>query len=127
MSYEETDTKSQFDDDISDGEHEFMIEEVVAKEINGKKAYEWKLDYKDENEQLAEGKVLTWPNQIKELLRILGCEEYETDKFRWDTVMQKGKWFFATISHDPDKKNPSKIYRNMKDFKKSDREPGVPF
>lgn len=124
MTQEATDTNSQFNDDIKDGTYEFEVVQVVRKEIKGKKAYEWTLEHED-----GQGKVLTWPNQVGPLLAILGAKE-DADKkghYLWETEMMAGKTFRATISHDPDKKNPAKVYQNMKDFQKSGKEEDVPF
>jgi hypothetical protein len=124
MSYETTDTNSQFHDDIPDGKYDFTIVKVERKEIKGNKAYEWVLQYSD-----GEGKVLTWPNQVGPLLVILGAKEDPAKKghYLWETETMVGKTFRATITHDVDKKNPSKVYQNMKDFKASDKAEVTPF
>lgn len=124
MTQESTDTASQFNDNIPDGPHEFEIVKVVRKEIKGKKAYEWTLEYED-----GEGKVLTWPNKAGPLLALLGAKEDPDIKGRylWETETMQGKTFKATISHDADKKNPAKIYQNMKDFQPSGKTEDVPF
>ena len=124
MSMETTDTNSQFHDDIPDGTYDFEVVNVVRKEINGKKAYEWTLEYDG-----GEGKVLTWPNQVGPLLALLGAKEDTAKKghYLWETELMVGKTFKATISHDPDKKDPSKVYQNMKDFKPSKKTEDVPF
>jgi hypothetical protein len=123
MTYEITDTNSQFND-IPDGTYDFEVVQVVRKEIKGKKAYEWTLEYDG-----GDGKVLTWPNQVGPLLALLGAKEDPEKKahYLWETDMMIGKTFKATISHDPDNKNPSKIYQNMKDFKKSEATEEIPF
>lgn len=129
MSYETTDTTSQFNDHIPDGNYDFEIQKVVRKEIKGKKAYEWSLEYAGK-EGTEIGRVLTWPNQVGPLLAILGAKEDAEKKghYIWETDMMAGKMFKATISHDADKKNPSKVYQNMKDFQKSDQEEkDIPF
>jgi hypothetical protein len=116
MTYEMTDTNSQFNDNIPDGTYDFEVVSVVRKEIKGKRAYEWSLNYDGGG-----GKVLTWPNQVGLLLALLGAKEDATKKghYLWETDMMVGKTFKATISHDPDKKDPTKFYQNMKDFKAS--------
>jgi hypothetical protein len=124
MTYESTDTNSQFNDDIPNGTYDFKVKKVVRKEIKGKRAYEWTLNYDE-----GQGKVLTWPNQVGPLLLLLGAKEDPEKKghYLWETDLMTGKTFKATISHDPDKKNPSKIYQNMNDFKKSEAPEGTPF
>ncbi len=124
MSYEITDTTSQFNDHIEDGPHSFKVVKVVRKEISGKKAYEWTLAHED-----GEGKVLTWPSQVGPLLIILGAKEDPQKKghYLWETDLMAGKTFKATITHDADKKNPSKVYQNMKDYEKSNEAERTPF
>ena len=77
-----------------------------------------------------QGKVLTWPNQVGPLLALLGAKE-DTEKkghYLWETDMMVGKAFKATISHDADKKDATKVYQNMKDFKASENKTEeVPF
>lgn len=124
MSYEITDTNSQFNDDIPNGTYDFEVISVFRKEINGKKAYEWTLKYDG-----GEGKVLTWPNQVGPLLALLGAKEDAEKKghYLWETEVMAGKTFKATIGHDADKKNPAKIYQNMKDFQKSEKTEDTPY
>jgi hypothetical protein len=124
MSQETTDTTSQYNDNIPDGTYDFEIVQVVRKEIKGKKAYEWTLEYEG-----GQGKVLTWPNTVGTLLAILGAKEDSTKKghYVWETEMMAGKTFKATISHDKDKKDASKVYQNMKDYKPSKDTADVPF
>lgn len=126
MTQEATDTNSQFGDNIPDGTYDFEIIQVVRKEIKGKKAYEWTLE--DESNEIT-GKVLTWPSQIGPLLVILGAKEDPNNKghYLWETELMAGKTFKATISHDADKKNPSKVYQNMKDFQPSAQAEVTPF
>ena len=125
MTYEITDTNSQFNDDIPNGIYDFTVHSVVRKEIKGKKAYEWILNYGEDGQ----GKVLTWPNQVGPLLALLGAKEDAERKghYLWETDMMAGKTFKATISHDADKKNPQKVYQNMRDFQKSAQQDDVPF
>lgn len=129
MTYEITDTTSQFHDDIPDGTYDFEIEKVLAKDIKGKKGYEWHLDYKDADGNDQSGKVLTWPNQIGPLLAILGAKADSEKKghYLWETELMTGKTFKATISHEPDKKNPSKVYQNLGNFLPSKAKEATPF
>lgn len=126
MSREMTDCNSQFNDDIPDGVYDFEIEKVVAKDIKGKKGYEWHLDYKDADGNDQSGQVLTWPNQIGGLLKVLGCTETEKGKFDWETELMEGKTFRATIVHEKAKKG-DKVYCNIKDFQPSKLEESTPF
>ena len=124
MTYEITDTNSQYNDNIPDGTYDFKVVSVVRKEIKGNKAYEWTLEYSG-----GEGKVLTFPNQIGPLLVLLGAKEDAAKKghYLWETEMMVGKTFKATISHDADKKDAKKVYQNMKDFKATGKTEEVPF
>lgn len=125
MTQESTDTNSQYGDNIPDGTYDFEIVQVVRKEIKGKKAYEWMLEYDDDKQ----GKVLTWPSQVGPLLIILGAKEDPQNKghYLWETEMMAGKTFKATIRHHADKKNPAKVYQNMKDFQPSAQAEEAPF
>lgn len=123
---ETTDTTSQFNDDIPDGTYDFRIAKVYGKDIKGKRGYEWSLDYTMDG-NLCNGRVLTWPNQIGPLLAILGATELSKGKYEWEPDLMEGKTFKATIIHEPNKKDPSKIYQNMKDFKPSEQTEETPF
>ena len=110
MSREETDVSGSFNDDIPDGTYDFEIKKVVRKEVMGKKAYEWVLEYDE-----GTGKVLTWPNQIGTLLPILGAEKQPDGKYSWDTDLVEGKKFRATVTHPTTKKG--KVVCLLADFK----------
>src|SRR5882672_237925 len=109
---EETDVSGSFHDDIPDGTYDFTIKKVVRKEVQEKKAYEWILEYDG-----TKGKVLTWPNQIAELLPLLGAEKQPDGKYSWDTDLVEGKTFKATVSHQTTKKG--KVVCVLTDFKAS--------
>ena len=117
---EETDVSGSFHDDIPDGTYDFEIQKVVRKEIGGKKGYEWILEYNGTS-----GKVLTWPNQIGELLTILGAEKQPDGKLSWDTDLVEGKTFKATVTHPTTKKG--KVVCALGDFKASAKEESTPF
>lgn len=117
---EETDVSGQFHDDIPDGTYDFEIKKAVRKEVQGKKAYEWTLEYGDNV-----GKVLTWPNQIGDLLIILGAEKQPDGKYSWDTDLVEGKTFKATVTHPTTKKG--KVVCALGDFKASQKEEATPF
>ena len=70
---------------------------------------------------LAAAACLNWP-----LLRVLGCKETKPNKFEWDRDLMEGKEFISVVSHDPDKKDPSKIRQNMTEFEAVKSE-DVPF
>ena len=117
---EETDVSGMFNDDIPDGTYDFEIHKVVRKEVQGKKAYEWTLEYGDRS-----GKVLTWPNQIGDLLAILGAEKQPDGKYSWDTDLVEGKTFKATVTHPTTKKG--KVVCALSDFKASKEDGSTPF
>ena len=117
---EETDVSGSFHDDIPDGTYDFEIKKVVRKEVQGKKAYEWVLLYDG-----GEGKVLTWPNQIAELLPLLGAVKQPDGKYSWDTELVEGKTFRSTVSHPTTKKG--KVVCALGDFKASDKSESTPF
>lgn len=126
MTQESTDTNSQFNDDIPDGTYDFQVEKVYAKDIKGKKGYEWHLDYVNAEGVDQSGKVLTWPNQIGPLLKVLGCKETDPGKYQWETELMEGKTFKATIVHEKAKKS-DKVYCNIKDFQPSKQTDETPF
>ena len=117
---EETDVSGGYNDDIPDGTYNFIIRKVIRKEVNGMKAYEWKLGYGG-----GEGKVLTWPNQIADLLPILGAKKQPDGKYLWDTDLVEGKTFKATVTHPTTKKG--KVVCVLDDFKDSDADEKTPF
>jgi hypothetical protein len=117
---EETDVSGGYNDDIPDGIYDFEIAKVVRKEVAGKKAYEWTLEYGSEV-----GKVLTWPNQIADLLPLLGAEKQPDGKYSWDTDLVEGKTFRATVTHQTTKKG--KVVCVMGDFAVSAKEESAPF
>lgn len=122
---EETDVSGEFRDDIPDGTYDFSVHRVVRKELQGKKAYEWSLDYTNANGAECTGKVLTWPNQIKDLLVILGAEKLPDGKYSWDTDLVEGRTFRATVTHPTTKKG--KVVCAIGEFKESDKEEATPF
>jgi len=126
MSREMTDTNSQFNDAIPDGTYTFEVHKVIRKDLKGKVGYEWSLDYAKDGVD-CNGKQLLWPNQMGELLRLLGCKELSPGKFEWDTDLMEGQTFNARVFRQPDKKDPNKIYQMMDGFKKSKSEADVPF
>ena len=120
MSREQTDTNSDYGDDIANGTYDFEVVRVDRKNIKDKIGYEWKLEYKGKDGADIVGKQLLWPNQLGKLLSILGCKETEKKGvYEWDTDFQQGKTFTATVSHEIGKKDPSKTYQMMDDFKES--------
>jgi hypothetical protein len=116
---EETDVSGIFNDDIPDGTYDFKIKKVVRKEVLGKKAYEWILEYEE-----GEGKVLTWPNQIADLLPLIGAVKQPDGKYSWDTELVEGKTFKATVTHPTTKKG--KVVCAIGDFKALGKE-DLPF
>lgn len=113
MSREITNTASRFENqDLPDGRNCFRVLGVEKK--YGKKGGEffvWKLQHAK-----GTGEQVMLPNMMGGLLRVLGCDEVEPNKFDWDTMEQTDKLFMATVSHKPDKENPSTIRQHMGTF-----------
>src|SRR6267378_2769081 len=109
MSREITDTTPMFANDIPDGRHRFRVR-GIEKRYGKVEFFVWKLQHKD-----GEGEQVLMTNMMGPLLRILKCEEIEPNKFDWDTTEQDGKEFMATVSHEPDRKDPVKIRQKMGD------------
>jgi hypothetical protein len=114
MSVEMTDTANKYaNKDLPDGTGLFRVNGVEKKYgKNGGEFFIWKLQFKG-----GEGEQVLLPNMMSGLLKVLGCEEVEPNKFRWDTNEQDGKTFEATVSRKPDLKDPNKIRQHMGDFK----------
>lgn len=123
MSREITDTKSKYQNqDLPDGRTAFRVVSVEKK--YGKKGGEffiWKLQH-----DKGEGDQILLPNMMGGLLRVLKCTETEENKFDWDTFEQTNKTFLATVSHKPDKDNPTTIRQHMGEFANVD-ENEIPF
>lgn len=126
MSRETTDTSNNFSNkDIADGTYTFNVLKVV-KMFGGEKKdrpfYIWEVEYADHR-----GEQVLMPNMMGELFRILGCKETTPNKFDWDTDDVVNMKFTATVSHSPDKKDPSKIRQEMREFRKASEESEIPF
>lgn len=113
MSREITDTTNKFVNyDIPDGQHLFKILEV--RNMQGGRFFIWKLEYGGEEGLV--GEQLLLPNMMGELLKTLNCTEIEPNKYDWNTEDQVGKSFSATVSHKPDRKDPTKIRQHMSGY-----------
>lgn len=126
MSRETTDTSNNFSaKEIPDGTHIFTVLKVT-KRYGGpqkdKPFFVWELEYEDK-----QGEQVLLPNMMGDLLRVLGCKETGPNKFDWDTEDIVNSQFKATVSHSPDKKDPSKIRQEMRDFNKFEAESEIPF
>lgn len=117
---ETVNTRGQFDNSLPDGEREFRVERIARKEKGTVVLYIWELSFDGAGEREVGEQVLL-PSMMGELLRVLGCEEVTPNKFNWDRDLMPGKVFIATVSREPDKKDPSKIRQQMKGFKKSEK------
>jgi|WetSurMetagenome_2_1015567.scaffolds.fasta_scaffold83267_2 hypothetical protein len=127
MSRESTDTSNNYPDkDIPDGEYLFTVQRVIKKYggANKDKAfYIWTVGYNDS----AQGEQILMPNLMGDLLRALGCKESTPNKFDWDTDDVVYSKFTATVSHEPDRKDPNKIRQTMKGFKAVGKEEDIQF
>ncbi len=124
MSHEITDTKSKFvNQNLPEGRRRFVIMGQPEKKY-GKKGGEffvWKLQYDG-----GVGEQILLPNMMGDLLRTLGCDEPEPDKFDWDTAEQEGKAFIATIKLVPDSKDPKIVRQHMSEYA-NDENNTIPF
>ena len=62
-------------------------------------------------------------NEMKDLLKILGCNESSPGKYEWDTDTVIGKSFEVMVSHVPDKKKPDVMRQKFTEFKAEDALP----
>lgn len=116
MSREITDTKNKFtNQDLPDGEQDFMVVGDIVKKYGGKggEFFIVTLQYPG-----GIGQQAFLPNMMGPLLRALGCDETEENKFDWDTQEQAGKKFKAKVSHAPDKKDKAIIRQHMSEIKR---------
>ena len=120
---EEISTEGQYrDTDIPDGTYSFRIK-TIRKIVKGTNTfYAWDVEYEGVN-----GTQILLPSMMGDLLRVLGCKEASKNKFMWDKEMLTGQAFTATVTHEQDKKDPSKVRQQMRNFKKSTEEADVPY
>ena len=105
--------------DLPDGPGLFKV--VSVEKFYGKSEFfVWQLAY-----EKGQGKQVLLPNMMGPLLRILGCDEVEPNKFDWETELQANKMFKATVSHAPDKNGVMR--QRMGDFEKYDEKDERPF
>jgi len=124
MSREITNTKGKFaNQELPEGRKRFIVSAPVEKKY-GKKGGEyfiWTLQYDG-----GIGQQILLPNMMGDLLRVLGCQEVEPDKYDWDTNEQEGKAFIATVRLVPDKTDPKIVRQHMSDYAKDD-DNSIPF
>jgi hypothetical protein len=117
---EEIDTTGEYpDNDIPDGTYSFRVKAIrdVKKGI-----YAWDLEYEG-----IVGSQIIPVFMMGDLLRLLGCKEISKNKFLWDKEMLTGQTFTATVSHERDKKDATKVRQQMRDFKKSNEQDETPY
>ena len=121
---ETIDTNDSYPDkDIPDGTYEFKVlscEKKFGGANKDKPFYVWKLEFEG-----VRGEQVLMRNNMGDLLRALGCKEVKSGQFDWDTDLVANQVFSATVTHEPDKKDPSKIRQQMSGFKKVESD--VPF
>lgn len=114
---ESIDTTDNYPDkDIPDGAYEFKVISVDKKyggKNKDKPFYIWKLEYEG-----VKGEQVLMPNKMGDLLLALGCTQTKPGHFDWDTELVVNQIFSATVSHEADRKDPSKIRQQMSGFKK---------
>jgi len=115
---EEIDTNSNYSDsDIPDGTYGFEIVSCTRRYGGANKDkpfYSFKLTYEG-----LKGDQILMPFKMGDLLRVLKCTETSKGKFDWDPESVNGKKFTATVVHEADQKDPTKIRQNMVDFKET--------
>ena len=123
MSREYTDTNSDFNNDpLPDGRQTFRVVSIRKHMKSETKMYFWTLLYGDGKE----GVQLFLPNQMGNLLRVLGATETKQNEFDWETELMEGKYFEATVKHEADKKGV--VRQTMSEFAKmATKEDEVPF
>ena len=117
---QEIDTTNKFASELPDGENVFTIT-GIERFYSPADFWVFSLSYAGGN-----GQQTFFANMLGPLLRILGCEEFAPNKFRWDPDLEINKSFRATISHAPDKKNPEKIRQHISNFSKA-TDDSIPF
>ena len=131
MSIEQTDTSPTYENkQIPDGEHTFKVVRVKSIIKGTTKLYVWTLEYPAESiaeggirQDTEQGEQVLLPSMMGDLLRVLGCKETSKNKFLWDSEEVVGDTFVATVSHEPDKKDPTKIRQQMTNFKDDENIP----
>jgi len=113
---ESTDTTNKFAGDLPDGPGIFKIT-AIEKFYSPAQFWVFSLEHPGGG-----GKQTFFANMLGPLLRVLDCEEQSPNVFLWDSELQVNKLFKATVSHAPDKKDPSKIRQHMGNFAKYDNE-----
>lgn len=124
MSREITNTTNKFaNQELPEGRRRFIIAGPVEKKYgkNGGEFFMWPLQFEG-----GLGQQILLPNMMGDLLRTLGCNEPEPNKFDWDTMEQEGKAFVATVKRVPDRKDPKIIRQHMSEFA-NDENNTVPF
>jgi hypothetical protein len=116
-----TDTTNKYASEFPDGPAIFKITNI-EKIYNPAEFWVFHLTDSAGNK----GKQTFFDNMLGPILRVLGCNETQTDFFEWDPDMQMNKFFKAIVSHAPDKKDKTKIRQHMGSFEKVDANT-VPF
>lgn len=119
-----TDTTQRYSNrDIEDGTYEFTIKSITPKTKGETLMYILKLEYNG-----TDGEQLLLPSNMGPLLKLLGAKETSPNVFDWDTEDYAGSKFSATVSHKPDRKDPTKVRQYMGHFDKPlAKEPEIPF
>lgn len=115
MARETTDASPNYGNkEIEDGSWDFTIKKITVKMVGPNKdtkSYILKVSY-----EKGDGEQMLLPSMIGPLLRLLGAKETQPNIFDWDTEDYDGQKFNATVSHEEDKKDPSKMRQKMGKF-----------
>jgi len=110
---------------IPEGTRKFIISGPLKKMYVGKdKTMEMFIVPVQFDEGLGEQAFLA--GMMGNFLRAMGCKEVSKNVFDFDTEEFEGKTFMATVTHYPDKKDPSKMRSNMSEFS-TPKEDEIPF
>lgn len=104
----DTNFKAFGNKDIADGKNTFRILNIKKNE----KMYIFVLSYDGDKQ----GEQVFFASNIGPLLKVLGCDESAKGVYILDFEKVMGKTFTATVFHEANKKDPNKVYQNMKDF-----------
>ena len=113
MSEEIIDVGGQFWPKLKEGTFVYTIEKPPVK--NEGNRYVWKLSYVFKGQPEC-GEIQLFPNQMADLLGVLGFTKTDAQKYRWDAETCPNKKFKATAYNESDPKDLSKIYVRLKDY-----------
>ena len=97
---ENTDTSAYPIPSKTDKNVDLYIASVIKIEAKGYTLYKFTFEPKDELESFS---IRFFKNQLGDIFRALGFEEYEPNKFNWEIENAEGQWISAMIDHQAGK------------------------